>query len=130
MGVDGRMRYSVPIEWIGLRPSDVDGLKCELPGTVFQKLTDLDTKRIASLLDTEKNSNNPFLTHEDGEEIELMKKMLSFLGKRFLKQKIKSQKLMIKLAGGHKFFLVLLFLRLRGFAPRGENFLNFSIVKR
>jgi len=73
MGVDGRMRYSVPIEWIGLRPSDVDGLKSELPGTVFQKLTDLDTKRIASLLDTEKNSNNPFLTHEDGEEIELMK---------------------------------------------------------
>mmetsp|Transcript_18230 Transcript_18230/g.41265 ORF Transcript_18230/g.41265 Transcript_18230/m.41265 type:complete len:680 (-) Transcript_18230:48-2087(-) len=73
MGIDGRMRYSVPIEWIGLRPSDVDGLKSELPGTVFQRLTDLDRKRITSLLDTENNSNNPFLTEEDGEEIELMK---------------------------------------------------------
>ena len=68
MGVDGRMRYSVPIEWIGLRPSDVDGLKSDLPDTVFQKLTALDRKRIASLLDTDS-----FLREGDGEEIQLMR---------------------------------------------------------
>ena len=68
MGVDGRRRYTVPIRWLGLRPSEVDGLRGELPETVFQRLTDLDRKRIASLLDSE----NPFLTDEDEEEVRIM----------------------------------------------------------
>ena len=68
MGVDGRWRYTVPIRWLGLRPSEVDGLRGELPETVFQRLTDLDRKRIASLLDSE----NPFLTDEDEEEVRIM----------------------------------------------------------
>ena len=65
MGVDGRMRYSVPIQWAGLRPSDVARLKDDLPETVFQKLTDLDNKRIASLLDP----NHAFLSEEDEDEV-------------------------------------------------------------
>ena len=69
MGIDGRRRYTVPIQWLGLRPSEVAELKEELPDTVFQKLTDLDCKRIASLLDSE----NPFLTEEDEGELRIMR---------------------------------------------------------
>jgi len=65
MGVDGRMRYSVPIQWLGLRPSEVARLKDDLPETVFQKLTDLDKKRMTSLLDP----NHEFLSEEDEEEV-------------------------------------------------------------
>jgi len=65
MGVDGRMRYSVPIQWLGLRPSEVARLKDDLPETVFQKLTDLDKKRMSSLLDP----NHEFLSEEDEEEV-------------------------------------------------------------
>ncbi|KAL3776264.1 hypothetical protein ACHAW5_003857 [Stephanodiscus triporus] len=68
MGIDGMRRYTVPIRWLGLRPSEVAELKEELPETVFQKLTDLDYKRITSLL----NSGNPFLTEEDEEEVRIM----------------------------------------------------------
>ena len=70
MGVDGRRRYTVPIEWLGLRPSKVARLKNRLPETVFQKLTDLDNKRIASLLD---NPDDPYLTKEDEVEVRDMK---------------------------------------------------------
>jgi meiotic recombination protein SPO11 len=68
MGIDGRKRYTVPMRWLGLRPSKVAELKDELPDTVFQKLSDLDYKRITSLLD----SGNPFLTEEDEEEVRIM----------------------------------------------------------
>ena len=53
MGVDGNYRYSVPIEWMGLRPTEVNALheKHRFPDTVFQTLTDLDRKRIESLTD-------------------------------------------------------------------------------
>lgn len=68
MGVDGRRRYSVPIQWLGLRPSAVARLKDDLPETVFQQLTDLDNKRAASLLDAE----HSFLTEEDEEEVRNM----------------------------------------------------------
>ena len=68
MGIDGRMRYSVPIQWLGLRPSEVARLKDDLPETVFQKLTDLDSKRIASLLETE----HAFLSEEDEDEVREM----------------------------------------------------------
>ncbi len=72
MGVDGRRRYTVPIQWLGLRPSRVAQLKNEnkLPETVFQTLTDLDNKRIASLLD---NPEYPYLTEEDEAEVRDMK---------------------------------------------------------
>ena len=66
MGVDGHMRYSVPIKWLGLRPSEVARLEDRLPETVFQKLTDLDYKRIEALLD----EANPFLSGENWEERE------------------------------------------------------------
>ncbi|KAL7442454.1 hypothetical protein ACHAXH_009236 [Discostella pseudostelligera] len=69
MGVDGRRRYTVPIQWLGLRPSKVARLKNKLPETVFQKLTDLDNKRIDSLLDPE----HPYLTEDDCEEVRKMK---------------------------------------------------------
>jgi meiotic recombination protein SPO11 len=72
MGVDGRRRYTVPIRWLGLRPSKVARLKNKnkLPESVFQKLTDLDNKRIASLLD---NPEDPYLTEADEAEVRDMK---------------------------------------------------------
>ncbi|KAL7524128.1 hypothetical protein ACHAWF_000819 [Thalassiosira exigua] len=65
-GVDGRYKHGVLMHWIGLRPSEVDRMKGNLPGMVFQKLTDLDNKRIASLLDVDKS----FLTAEDEDEVQ------------------------------------------------------------
>lgn len=60
-GVDGRGdRYAVPIEWIGLRPSQVQHLSQPtkinnttypaLPPAVFQELTELDRKRLVDHL--------------------------------------------------------------------------------
>ena len=69
MGVDGRSRYSVPMQWLGFRPSEVARLKDDLPETVFQKLTDLDNKRCASLLDPD----HSFLTEEDEDEVRDMR---------------------------------------------------------
>jgi len=48
---DGGDRYSVPIQWIGLKPSFVYKLKEQnlLPKEVFQMLTDLDKKKIEKL---------------------------------------------------------------------------------
>merc|ERR1712232_322852 len=65
MGIDGQRRYSVPIQWLGLRPSEVARLKNDLPDTVSQKLTDLDSKRVTSLL----NQENSFLSEEDEDEV-------------------------------------------------------------
>jgi meiotic recombination protein SPO11 len=61
-GVDGGDRYSVPMQWVGLRPSQVEQLSnpnidrndqpgdasstTSLPDEVFQELTDLDKKRL------------------------------------------------------------------------------------
>eukprot|EP00956_Cyclotella_meneghiniana_P003799 scaffold4598_cov73-Cyclotella_meneghiniana.AAC.18 len=69
MGVDGNMKYSVPIRWIGLRPSTVSDLKDRLPKEVFQKLTDRDYKRIDALLD----ETHSFLNEEREDEILAMK---------------------------------------------------------
>ncbi|KAL7475194.1 hypothetical protein ACHAW6_001120 [Cyclotella cf. meneghiniana] len=69
MGVDGNLKYSVPIRWIGLRPSTVSSLKDRLPKEVFQKLTDLDHKRIEALLD----ETNLFLNEEREDEILAMR---------------------------------------------------------
>ena len=68
MGVDGNRRYSVPMRWLGLRPSEVARIKGGLPETVFQKLTELDNKRIASLL----GAGDTFLTGEEEEELREM----------------------------------------------------------
>ena len=59
--VDGRGdQYAVPMEWIGLRPSQVEYLSNPtvhngetwpaLPNAVFQELTDLDRKRLSEHL--------------------------------------------------------------------------------
>lgn len=48
-GVDGGDRYSVPIEWIGLRPSQMEGWP-QLPPQVFQQLTTLDENRLTKTL--------------------------------------------------------------------------------
>ena len=52
MGLDGTERYGVPIQWVGLRPSQVYVMRSgssALPSNVFQALTDLDRKKIARL---------------------------------------------------------------------------------
>jgi meiotic recombination protein SPO11 len=49
MGLDGGDRFAVPMEWVGLRPSQVEELKRgkpALPREVFQELTDLDKRRL------------------------------------------------------------------------------------
>jgi meiotic recombination protein SPO11 len=48
-GVDGGDRFAVPMDWVGLRPSQVEQLKkgkTALPKEVFQELTDLDKRRL------------------------------------------------------------------------------------
>ncbi|KAL3803728.1 hypothetical protein HJC23_003782 [Cyclotella cryptica] len=69
MGVDGNLKYTVPIRWIGLRPSTVLSLEDRLPKEVFQKLTDLDHKRIEALLD----ETNLFLNEDREDEILAMR---------------------------------------------------------
>ena len=49
MGLDGTDRYGVPIQWIGLRPSQVHAMRSDLPSNVFQSLTELDRKKIGRL---------------------------------------------------------------------------------
>ncbi len=49
MGCDGGDRYSVPIKWLGLRPSQVEALQPQLATNVFQQLTDVDKKRLEKL---------------------------------------------------------------------------------
>ena len=67
MGVDGNYRYSVPIEWMGLRPTCFKELheKHKLPNTVFQALTDLDRKRMDSLTD----EMSPYLDEDEKDEV-------------------------------------------------------------
>ena len=51
-GVDGGDRYSVPIQWIGLRASQMDHLRSTtaLPAAVEQPLTPLDVQRLTKTL--------------------------------------------------------------------------------
>jgi meiotic recombination protein SPO11 len=51
MGVDGGNRYSVPIRWVGLQPSRVQALQGQLPRSVYQRLTDVDKRRLDKLCD-------------------------------------------------------------------------------
>ena len=50
LGIDGEDRYSVPIQWLGLRPSQVEILRKDqkLPTDVYQEMTGFDRKRLES----------------------------------------------------------------------------------
>jgi meiotic recombination protein SPO11 len=48
LGVDGGDRYSVPIQWLGLKPSQVQLL--QLPQPVYQTMTDYDLKKLESIM--------------------------------------------------------------------------------
>ena len=50
LGIETDM-YSVPIQWLGLRPSQIDSLNDGLPKEVFQSLTDLDRRRLYTLME-------------------------------------------------------------------------------
>ena len=50
-GVDGGDRYSVPIRWVGLKPSHVHALQGHLPQNAYQRLTDLDKRQLDKLCD-------------------------------------------------------------------------------
>ena len=66
MGVDGGDRYSVGLRWIGLKPSCIQAeLQEKLPRDVYQRLTDVDERRLEKLCD----ECHPFHSnHRDGEE--------------------------------------------------------------
>lgn len=63
LGVDGRQRYSVPIQWLGLRPSQLETLRGDdcLPSAAFQALTELDRKKLAVLC----NESHQFHAHDE-----------------------------------------------------------------
>ena len=65
--MEGGDRYNVPIQWIGLRPSQLESYS-GLPSEVYQKLTELDFKKITSL-SKEMNTD-----HRRVEELGKMKK--------------------------------------------------------
>jgi meiotic recombination protein SPO11 len=50
IGLDGEDRYSVPIQWLGLRPKQVEKLRkaAKLPPDVYQQMTDFDRKKLES----------------------------------------------------------------------------------
>lgn len=88
-GVDGGARYSVPVQWLGLRPSHVAKLQSQdsrgnnnrhsgnnnvrLPPDVYQHLTELDKKRLDQLLN-EDHSFHSGGTNDDPryDELEMM----------------------------------------------------------
>ncbi|CAB9505383.1 Meiotic recombination protein SPO11 [Seminavis robusta] len=99
LGMDGGSRYSVPIRWLGLMPSQVadigsgtstdgdDDMMDEeatsrstgnrsnnpsLPPGVYQQLTDLDRKRLAQLLDEDHQFHGCGTNQDCYEELELM----------------------------------------------------------
>lgn len=66
LGVDGGDRYSVGLRWIGLKPSNLqDELEGQLPRDVYQRLTEVDERRLEKLC----SETHPFHNnHRDGEE--------------------------------------------------------------
>jgi len=66
-GVDGGVRYRVPILWAGLRPSHVLLLKNYLPAQVFQRLTQLDKQLLAKL----SREDSLFLLNRDNADLRL-----------------------------------------------------------
>ena len=90
-GVDGGSRYSVPIQWLGLRPSHVERLEggrnpnnntnnsdsrrdknATLPPAVYQKLTELDEKRLDQLLGEDHRFHNAGANDDRYDELEIM----------------------------------------------------------
>jgi len=71
--VDGGERYHVPIQWVGLRPSQFKGTHGiqGLPREVHQKLTELDKKKIKSLV--QDATNDSFMNGSRRMELELMR---------------------------------------------------------
>ena len=63
-GVDGGDRFSVPIGWIGLRPSQVVRLQSKLPLQSLQRMTKRDLKRLNETLLKE---NHPWINSNDTE---------------------------------------------------------------
>ena len=61
-GIDGGDRYTVPIQWAGLRPSQLSMYTDDLPNEVYQSLTDLDRKKIEKLCE----ETSPFINVPNG----------------------------------------------------------------
>jgi meiotic recombination protein SPO11 len=71
MGIDGGQRFSVPIMWIGLKPSVVDQIKSNLPpDQLVQPLTENDHKKIDILL---RMDSDGFVTDEVKWEVQDMR---------------------------------------------------------
>jgi meiotic recombination protein SPO11 len=67
-GVDGESRFSVPIQWLGIRPSHINLIKEFVQVFAFQQLTDRDLNLIASLM-----QGKGYLNDEDRDAILVMK---------------------------------------------------------
>ena len=70
MGIDGGRRYSVPVTWIGLRPTDVDQIKSNLLPDQLQPLSENDQKKIDTLLRMDADG---FVTDEVKSEVQCMR---------------------------------------------------------
>jgi meiotic recombination protein SPO11 len=73
-GRDGGERYSVPIQWLGLRPLQLVEIKDMLPDGVFMELTDNDKKRLDGLL----NNHRWTQFGEDERRVEELQAMRDF----------------------------------------------------
>lgn len=78
-GVDGGSRYSVPIQWLGLRPSQIRQIRANVGRQFFshgilQKLTKLDHKRMDQLLDEDHRFHGACTNEGRYAELEMMKK--------------------------------------------------------
>jgi hypothetical protein len=93
MGVDGGNRYGVRVGWVGLRPSYVKELYSQLPRDVYQRLTDVDRRRLEKLsdvchpfhhnhVDSEKRLDELHLMQSMGYKIEL--EALNWLGMDYM----------------------------------------------
>jgi meiotic recombination protein SPO11 len=56
------------VHWMGLRPSQVEAIRSELPAAVFQTLTPLDVKRLQSLLSESSPWMNIHLPADDNDD--------------------------------------------------------------
>jgi len=76
LGVDGGSRYAVPMQWLGLRPSQVEDIQengnVPLPPGVFQSLSELDRKRLQQLLDEDHRFHDRGNNQDRYEELEAM----------------------------------------------------------
>jgi meiotic recombination protein SPO11 len=110
--MEGGLRYSVPIRWLGLRPSHIETFMSQtvsIPKECFQTLTEMDRKRIASFMkedelakkkETESDTNGEgsydgeFMNEKRKTELELMQKFgwkvelesLNWLGMDFISE--------------------------------------------